>query len=169
MLGKIIVTGPECSGKTTLARALADQLGGKLVPEVSRPLLSLTGNLYEPTDLAQMALYQQALEYAAEGLDRRVVICDTSALVYQIWLSFRFDRIDQDIDLYFSNTQAFFLLCQPLRHWEPDGLRVNPEERQILFDLYRNELKKHQFDFMIIPDLPLEDRLAIIFSGISKL
>ena len=34
---KIVLIGPECTGKTTLARALADRLGGVYVPEYSRP------------------------------------------------------------------------------------------------------------------------------------
>jgi nicotinamide riboside kinase len=165
---KIIVTGPECSGKTTLARALADHLGGKLVPEVSRAILSLTSNRYEPADLARMASYQQALENAAERLDQRIVICDSSALEYKIWLAFRFGDTNSDIDGYLRNTNAFFLLCEPLSHYEPDTLRVNPYDREVLFELYHQELIKHHFDFLVVPDLPLESRLTVLFSSLPE-
>ncbi|NND31883.1 MAG: AAA family ATPase, partial [Saprospiraceae bacterium] len=49
-ISKIIVSGPECSGKTTLAAMLADRLDAKLVPEISRPLLLLARNNYTPND-----------------------------------------------------------------------------------------------------------------------
>ncbi len=68
----ITITGPESSGKTTLARKLAGKLGSIWVPEYAREYLSRVGKPYDIKDLALMAQGQwtwieQARAKAAEG------------------------------------------------------------------------------------------------------
>ncbi|MCB0529363.1 MAG: ATP-binding protein, partial [Saprospiraceae bacterium] len=59
---KIVVTGPESSGKTTLAAALSDQLAAPVVPEFAREYLAHLGRAYQREDLAAIGAGQQAWE-----------------------------------------------------------------------------------------------------------
>lgn len=161
----MVITGPECSGKTTLARRLALDMQGVYVPEVARPLLMLTSGLYQAGDLPVIAAYQQALEQTAEGCDRSWIICDTSMLVLKIWSAHRFGRVDPFIDDHFHHSSAqCWLLCRPLAEWHPDQLRDNEHERYLLFDLYHKALLEAGKRFLVVPDLPLEERVNWVIS-----
>jgi nicotinamide riboside kinase len=51
MQKKIALTGPESSGKSTLARQLATYFDAPVVPEYARLFLSLLGRPYVEADL----------------------------------------------------------------------------------------------------------------------
>ena len=65
MVDWIVVTGPESSGKTTLAQDLAQELEGLLVPEYSRIYLEQAGLRYGHDDLEFIAAGQRGLEHRA--------------------------------------------------------------------------------------------------------
>jgi len=160
---KIIVTGPESSGKTTLAEGLARQLPGLYVPEYSRPILMLTGNRYEESDLVEIAHRQLSLERAGEGLDPTWLICDTSMLVMKIWSEFMFGRVDTSIELAFVTNQVdLYVLCKPLGQWTPDPLRNDEHNRETLFGMYQNALDLSGKPYLIVEDLALEKRIKLV-------
>lgn len=167
---KIVITGPECSGKTTLALKLAEVMKGVYIPEVARSLLTLTNNQYLLKDLLTIAQYQRALEQAAEGCGHGWIICDTSMLVLKIWSEYRFNEINPIITGYFQKSSAdLWLLCEPLKEWHPDILRVNERNRDQLFELYHNELVRADKEFLVVPTLPVDDRLDWVFSELQNL
>ncbi len=167
---KIVITGPECSGKTTLALKLSEVLKGVYIPEVARPLLTLTNNQYFLKDLMTIATYQSALEQAVEGCGHGWIICDTSMLVIKIWSEFRFKEVDPLIVGYFQNSSAdLWLLCEPLAVWHPDILRDAEQNRDQLFKLYHEELVRADKEFRVVPNLPVDDRVDWVFSELQNL
>jgi NadR type nicotinamide-nucleotide adenylyltransferase len=139
---KVVITGPESSGKTTLAKALAEHYLAPWVPEYARDYLNHLNQPYQEEDLLEIARGQveRENEAAAEKLD--LLICDTSLVVIKIWSKYRYGRchpwileqIEQrPVDLY--------LLCSPDIPWEPDPQRENPDDRDELFKLYKRALK----------------------------
>ncbi len=157
---KIVVTGPECSGKTALAHALSKSLAGVYVPEYARSILTLTSNQYEYQDLVQMCQRQLDIERTAEGLNPHWLIADTSTLVYFIWSKYRFGKVDPKIEHAFAtNYVDHFLLCKPLDKWEPDGLRDNKGERDELFQWYEQTLIEYKKSFLILENLPMDHRV----------
>ena len=166
----IIVTGPECSGKSTLAQQLSFALDGVYVPEIARPLLTLTGNRYTFNDLVTIGHYQSALGQSAKGLNKEWVILDTSMLVLKIWSLYRYNAVDPWIDRVFAQTDAhLWLLCTPLPDWHPDELRVNQYERDHLFNRYRDELQKAGKSFLIVPPGSADERLQQVLKHTTGL
>ena|SRR5690349_23275819 len=147
---KVILTGPESSGKTTLAKQLAYTLETGLTPEFSRACLLHLGRPYRYEDLAWILAGQQAWETWHERNSKNgLLVCDTDWTVIRVWELFRFNRIDhtrnKEID---SNT--CYLLCSPDIPFESDQLRENPGERDQLFALYHALLVEKKARFVIL-------------------
>ncbi|MBW7937143.1 MAG: ATP-binding protein, partial [Flavobacteriales bacterium] len=95
---RIAITGPECTGKTTLAQLLATHFNGLWVPEFSRSYLSSLGRKYTYEDLALMAKEQLNQEKKIwDEAKNKPVFSDTEMLVFYIWSMYRFDKCDQFI------------------------------------------------------------------------
>lgn len=166
---KIIVTGPECSGKSTLALALSKKLDAVYVPEISRTLLTLCGNRYQYEDLLTLAIYQAQLESAARVGDKDWIVCDTSMLVLKVWSSFKFKKVHPFIeDSFLTSDSYLWLLCCPLDIWVADGLRTNPNDRDELFRIYQEELIRAGKPMLIVPPLPPDQRVTWVLDRTSQ-
>jgi NadR type nicotinamide-nucleotide adenylyltransferase len=166
---KIIITGPEASGKSTLAAALADSFDTYFVPEFARSFLSALDRPYEEKDLLTIAQGQLELELEYARKSQDLLICDTSMLVMKIWSDYRFGNTHPWIlDCLQENDQALYLLCRPDIPWEPDPLRENPHDRDQLFDLYHQELTALRNPFVIIEGLSHESRLKQAIEAIHN-
>lgn len=168
---KIAIVGPESSGKTTLAEALAEHYHGRCVPEVSREYLELLDRPYVERDLLAIA---RSLGRSHAGEDDPVamvkegnvsgrgspVFYDTDTLNLWIWSMEKYGRVHPVIDWMVRDTRyTWRLLCRPDIPWVPDPLRENPHDRDRLFDIWERELKAHGFPYTIIGGTPAE-RLA---------
>ncbi len=138
---KILITGPECSGKTTLALGIARYLKAPLVPEFARPYLSLRAGQYQKSDLSSMAAMQDELRKALVGLQSALVIHDTSWLVYKIWSQYKFQSVPENVERGFREMHFdLTLLCEPTDGYASDPLRENANSRWSLFYLYHKAL-----------------------------
>ncbi len=151
----IVITGPESSGKTTLASQLAERWRAPLVTEVSREYLK--GKVsYQQRDLVEIARQQYGREQALlSGLPEKL-ICDTDLLVIMIWSEVKYGRCDPWIYKTFENSieqnnfSRYYCLCDPSIPWQADPLRENPENRDELFSLYLQKLKDYRLDYSIV-------------------
>lgn len=167
---KIVVTGPECSGKSSLSSQLASRINGVLVPEVARCILTLTKNDYHYEDLISIARYQIWLEQAALACDKEWMVCDTSMLVLKVWANYRFKQVPDFVNENFLRMEVFtWLLCRPLPQWEDDGLRVNKQDREHLFHLYQTELEQTGKPYLVVPPLKTEERIRWVLEQQSEL
>ncbi len=82
---RVCVFGAESTGKTTLARRLAEELGTVAVPEYARTLLEPRGGAMEAEDMERIARGQLASEEALARLANRVLVCDTDVLATVMW------------------------------------------------------------------------------------
>ena len=148
---KITITGPESSGKTTIAEALAQHYNTLQVPEFAREYLSQINRNYEEGDLLRIAKGQMAFEDAAASLANRVLICDTDLLVLKIWSLHAYGKCDMWILREMKNRRyAHRFLTRPDIPWKPDPLREHPNLRQYLFDWYLRELNDYKEPFTIL-------------------
>ncbi len=139
---KIVTTGPESSGKTTLAKALAEHYRVAWVSEYARDYLNDLNRTYEEKDLLEVAKGQVKREDEAAKDKLDLLICDTSLIVIKIWSEYRYGRCHPWIlDQIEQRSVELYLLCTPDIPWEPDPLRENQTDRSELFLLYQQALK----------------------------
>ena len=140
---KALITGPESSGKSYLARHLAWCLDGIFVAEQARAYLNARGGRYTAEDLPLIWEAQRKAEDDAVASGASYVICDTGPEVIQVWSEEKYGVVDTKVleATQFRRYDAV-LLCMPDLSWEPDPLRETPDgnDRMLLFERYRGLL-----------------------------
>jgi HTH-type transcriptional regulator, transcriptional repressor of NAD biosynthesis genes len=150
---RLVLYGPESTGKTTLARHLARVFGTLWVPEFARYYLEqqnrLTGRFAQGVvstlaDLELLAVGQAALEDAlAEQLPPGpdFLFLDTNLLTNWVYAHYYFGQGPAWLPAEIARRgYDFYLLLHPDVPWLPDGQRDRPEARQVLFERFRAEL-----------------------------
>lgn len=148
---KIAITGPESTGKSAMAIALADHLKTIYVPEMAREYLEQKEGAYDETDLLKIAVLQCTAEDSAAQSKPPFLICDTDMLVMHIWSKVKYGRIHPFIvDQQRRRNYELTLLMDIDLPWEEDPLREHPYEREVLFKHYHDSLKKSGRTFEIV-------------------
>ncbi len=165
---KIIITGPESSGKSSLARRLSEYHGTRFVPEYSRIYLTRLQRPYAEQDLLRIAKGQYFLEKEYAKRLNGLMICDTSMLVLKVWSDFKYGKTHPWIlNRLTENRQHHYLLCKPDLPWQPDPLRENPEDRDLLFDIYLHELQRFGLSYTVISGLEYQARLQLAVEAVN--
>ncbi len=163
---KIVVLGPESTGKSTLCEQLAEHYQSRWCPEYAREYLLKNGTGYTFDDLLTIAKGQLDLEQkiTAEHLksssellpshsrhtaqDSRFFI-DTDQYVMKVWCEYVFgDSHTWILNRIAEQSYDLYLLCKPDLPWVQDELREYPNEkpRQELYHIYK--------DIMITQNVP---------------
>lgn len=141
---KIVVIGPESTGKSTLCELLANHYGTAWVPEYARAYLLENGTRYSFADLLTIAKGQLALEdKMAAATPKPLLIIDTDMYVMKVWCEFVFDNChDFILDQIVKRKYDLYLLCKTDLPWVRDELREYPdlESREKLYHMYRELL-----------------------------
>lgn len=155
-LKKIVVIGPESTGKSTLCGYLADYYNTLWCPEFARAYLLENGTSYSANDLIKIAKGQLAAEQKyAEALQSQIdqtgfikpLIIDTDMYVMKVWAEYVFGTCPTFIlDEINKRHYDLYLLCKPDIPWVKDELREYPDEkpRQELFQMYKDILINQQ-------------------------
>ena len=151
MMKKIAITGPESTGKSMLARQLADHYKTLFVPEYARAYIDKLDRSYQQSDIVEIARGQLAMEKALEKKANRYLFCDTELIVNKVWSLHAYGICDPFIlDGIVNNRYDLFLLCDVDLPWEADPQREHPHLRSYFFDWYRKELDSYHFPYEII-------------------
>lgn len=138
---KIVVIGPESTGKSTLSAALAEELGTVWVPEYAREYLENLDRPYEQQDLLKIAKGQLELEDKLAVKANNLLICDTDLHVIQVWCHARYNSSHRFItENIAARKYDMYLLTNIDTIWEDDPLREHPlpEERKYFYNIYRD-------------------------------
>ncbi|MRG46462.1 AAA family ATPase [Chitinophaga sp. SYP-B3965] len=138
---KIVVIGPESTGKSTLSSQLAAHYKTLWVPEFARDYLMQLNRPYEQEDLLRMAEGQLITEDAAAVKANELLICDTDLQVIKVWSEAKYGDCDPRIlEMIASRKYDLYLLTYIDIAWEDDPLREHPkpEERQYFYQIYRD-------------------------------
>ena len=155
-LYRIVLYGPESTGKTSLAQALAAHFKTQWVPEFARVYLQEKWErehvVCTLADLPKIVHGQMLWENKCLRLANKWLFCDTNALVTQVWSQTHYDgysapEIKKAVHDYHYD---FYLLTQPDLPWVKDDLRDRPAGREEMFEAFKYQLDKHNLPFALV-------------------
>ncbi|MEI6950500.1 ATP-binding protein [Paraflavisolibacter sp. H34] len=154
MVRKIVIIGPESTGKSTLCQQLADYYGTVWCPEYAREYLIENGKDYTYEDLHHIARGQLQLEdnLLSEARNNFYFI-DTDMRVMKVWCEVAFNDCPAWI-LKSIATRPYdlHLLCDVDLPWVADELREYPDPafRQRLYKMYLDLMVAHPGNWAVV-------------------
>ncbi|MCB0635132.1 MAG: ATP-binding protein [Lewinella sp.] len=150
---KILITGPESSGKSELASFLARHFDCPLAPEYAREYLLRLDRPYQQDDLTAILHGQLDQERILARPDAPFLFCDTGPEVIYIWSEVKYGQAAPAI--HSALTEQHYdlrLLCYPDLPWTPDPLREAPDQhvRLALFKRYIALHERHGWAYHTI-------------------
>lgn len=140
---RVVVTGSECTGKTTLARALAERLGAPWAPEFARAYFDAKGTPLDASDVEPIARGQVAGEDAAEATAQGLLVLDTDLLSTAVYARHYYGACPAWVEEAARARRAdLYLLCAPDLPWEADGQRDRGEARDEMHGLFARALER---------------------------
>ncbi|HSC54559.1 MAG TPA: AAA family ATPase [Phnomibacter sp.] len=180
MLKKIVIIGPESTGKSTLCEMLAKHYNTVWCPEYAREYLLQHGTQYSYENLQTIAEGQIALEemHAQKLLQQNEsvtpippLIIDTDMQVMKVWCEFVFNDCHTWIlNQIVKRKYDLYLLCKPDLPWVQDELREYPNEkpRQELYHIYR-EMMINQTCAWVDIHGSYDERFAMAVAAVDEL
>ncbi|PHS67721.1 MAG: nicotinate-nucleotide adenylyltransferase [Flavobacterium sp.] len=171
---KVVLFGPESTGKTTLAKQLARHYNSVWVPEYARQYLQKKWNnerkTCEQSDLLPIAIGQMKMENNSAKKTDTVLVCDTDLLETKVYSEEYYSgKCDPLLDKYaIKNTYSLYLLTFIDTPWEADDLRDKPEERKEMFNAFEKALKNNNRPYILLKGAKKE-RLEKAIKHIDKL
>lgn len=153
---KVVIFGPESTGKTTLSEQLARHYNTVWVPEYAREYLQNKWNnerkTCEPKDLLPIAEGQMRLENNLATKATDLLICDTDLLETKVYSeAYYLGYCDPLLEKYaLENKYDLYFLTYIDIPWEADDLRDKPNERERMFLYFRDTLEKYNRNFVIL-------------------
>lgn len=171
---KVVLFGPESTGKTTLSRQLARYYNSVWVPEYARAYLQNKWNnerkTCQPEDLLPIAEGQMKLENELAQKTDSVLICDTDLLETKVYSeAYYIGKCDPVLEKYaLENTYNLYFLTYIDTPWEADDLRDKPNEREVMFKAFQDELIKQNKPYILLKGNK-QERLKTAISNIDNL
>ncbi|MFS4415927.1 DUF4301 family protein [Maribacter sp. 2307ULW6-5] len=173
-LVKVVLFGPESTGKTTLSQQLAQHYATAWVPEYAREYLQDKWNreqkTCEPKDLLPIAEGQMRLENRLAKTAKKLLVCDTDLLETKVYSeAYYLGSCDPILEKYaLQNHYDLYFLTYIDVPWEADDLRDKPRERERMFTYFKDTLERYHRNFVILRGNK-EERLATAVHHIDKL
>lgn len=146
---RVCLTGPESTGKSTLAQQLAEWANTEWVPEASRVYAERKGAPLTAADVGPIAEEHIALADAAaervRGRGGRLLILDADLLSTVIYARHYYGHAPAWVERMERARRAdLYLLCDVDVPWVPDGIRDRPENRPAMFTLFERALARRR-------------------------
>ncbi|WP_419783163.1 AAA family ATPase [Maridesulfovibrio sp.] len=140
---RVVLSGSECTGKSTLAAALAAHYGVEPVPEYLREYFALKSGILTADDVIPIADGQLRLESEAAAKGFNPLICDTDIISSMVYAKHYFGTCPDWLNDKFARLgPSLYLLCAIDIEWRADGQRDMPENREHMQGLFIKELQR---------------------------
>lgn len=171
---KVVLFGPESTGKTTLAKMLADHYNTVWVKEYMREYLQQKWDnekrLCEPRDILPIAEGQMVRENYLAQKANKVLICDTDLLELKVYSEAYYEGFcePQLLKHALNNYYHIYFLTYIDIPWVPDDLRDKPQDREGMFKRFERTLQLSKKPFVVLKGGP-EERLKTAVLKIDEL
>ena len=147
---KVVVTGPECTGKSTLTKSLSQHFDCPYLEEYARQYITQLSTPYTPKDILHIAKKQIEIEDAIPK-NSPYLFLDTDLIVCKVWSEFKYSNchpwiLEQIQERHYD----YYLLCDIDLPWQNDDVREHPNNRGELFAIYEKELKALNKSYAIV-------------------
>lgn len=168
-LRKIAVVGPESTGKSFMAKRLAQEFGTWYVPEYSRYYCEGLDKSYTLEDEVNIFYGQVALENSlVDVIDHPLLFCDTTILTVKIWSDHLFGSTPPEVLTEIHHRYYdYYLLMDIDLPWEDDPLRDFPDKRDHFMNVWKKELSDLDAEYSIIRGIG-EDRYLNGVQAVQK-
>ncbi len=146
---KICFYGPESTGKSTMAKHLAELYKTEWVPEVAREFVST--NDFTIDDIIKIGYTQTERIFQKTKTANKILFCDTDLITTQIY-SRHYLNVIPPILFELEKQTKFdrYFLFAPDVPWVADGMRdiSDREKRKEMFEVFRTELDKRNINYL---------------------
>ncbi|RED25473.1 NadR type nicotinamide-nucleotide adenylyltransferase [Flavobacterium cutihirudinis] len=152
---KIALFGPESTGKTTLAKQLADYYETEWVPEFARDYLQEkweeNQHICVADDMMPIAYGQTLLENEKLTTAKKYLFCDTNLMVTKVFSEMYYGFCDPLLnEAALKHEYDLFFLTDIDVPWEKDDIRDTPEGRETVFSVFKQTLIDTKKPFITI-------------------
>lgn len=166
---RVVLTGSESTGKTTLAARLAEHYHAVLVPEFVREYAEKKGGPLDFNDHGPIARGQIALEDEHIARGGRLVVQDTDLLSTAVYCDHYFGRCPAWIaEAAVARKPDLYLLCEIDVPWLEDGVRDRGHLREEMQALFREAVRESGAAYVAIAG-DWEARFAMAVAAIDEM
>ncbi|MBA6151632.1 AAA family ATPase [Gelidibacter maritimus] len=170
---KVVLFGPESTGKSTLAKQLAQHYQTVFVPEYSRIYAEEKlrfGKTLTINDVLPIAEGQMRLENKLAPKANKVLICDTDLLETKVYSEAYYNGVcDPVLEKYaIENSYDFYFLTYIDFPWVADHLRDRPHDREAMFKAFEDVLIKYNKPYILLKG-SIAERFQLAVDQIDEL
>ena len=174
LIKRVVICGPESTGKSTMIRNLAAHFKTNFVDEFARDFLQNKWNnkqeVCSKEDLLEIAKGQIELENLKIKKSSKLIFCDTNILTTIAWSKTHFNEFCDPWIQRKAKTLKYdyYLILNTDIPWVRDDLRDRPKDREKMFLAHKKELDYASVDYDIINGSDFQKRLCAAIDYIKN-